>query len=206
MAFLVEMFLWAPLYSSSYNSILLDRSPAILTSDDFIRSNEIVRTKWPIYQVIGHFVLTIYWYHQNVRKGGDRSTYFTFIHLMKEKWFCNEHLTFFFNGQSSEALEHLWADRNIIQNSEFWCQNWFAYSCICQTIFQHAFYCQQKKLLVLPEFHECVYRLEIHKIWCVLSCIGQSTNSTFSENLPVLVVDVIFWFPHNLCVICILDD
>ena len=27
----------------------LDQSPAILTSDDFIRSNEIVRTKWPIY-------------------------------------------------------------------------------------------------------------------------------------------------------------
>ena len=40
-------------------SIILE-SPAILTSaDDFIRSNEIVRTKWPIYQVIGHFVLTI---------------------------------------------------------------------------------------------------------------------------------------------------
>ena len=34
-------------------------SPAILTSDDFIRSNEIIRTKWPIYVVIGHFVLTI---------------------------------------------------------------------------------------------------------------------------------------------------
>ena len=27
----------------------VDRSPAILTSDDFIRSNEILRTKWPIY-------------------------------------------------------------------------------------------------------------------------------------------------------------
>ena len=38
---------------------LLDRSPAFLTSDDFIRSNEIIRTKWPIYVVIGHFVLTI---------------------------------------------------------------------------------------------------------------------------------------------------
>ena len=37
----------------------VDRSPAILTSDDFIRSNEIIRTKWPIYVVIGHFVLTI---------------------------------------------------------------------------------------------------------------------------------------------------
>ena len=34
-------------------------SPAFLTSDDFVRSNEIIRTKWPIYQVIRHFVLTI---------------------------------------------------------------------------------------------------------------------------------------------------
>ena len=34
-------------------------TPAILTSEDFIRSNEIIRTKWPIYVVIGHFVLTI---------------------------------------------------------------------------------------------------------------------------------------------------
>ena len=25
----------------------LDRSPAFLTSDDFIRSNEIIKTKWP---------------------------------------------------------------------------------------------------------------------------------------------------------------
>ena len=39
--------------------LLLDRSPAFLTSDDFIRSNEIIRTKWPIYVVIRHFVLTI---------------------------------------------------------------------------------------------------------------------------------------------------
>ena len=31
----------------------------ILTSDDFIWSNEIIRTKWPIYVVIGHFVLII---------------------------------------------------------------------------------------------------------------------------------------------------
>ena len=37
----------------------LDQSPAFLTSDDFIRSNEIIRTKWPIYVVIGHFVLMI---------------------------------------------------------------------------------------------------------------------------------------------------
>ena len=48
-----------PTGSSSYDSILLDRSPTILTSDDFIRSNEITRTKWPFYVVIGHFVLTI---------------------------------------------------------------------------------------------------------------------------------------------------
>ena len=38
---------------------LLDRSPAFLTSDDFIISNEIIRTKWPIYEVICHFVLMI---------------------------------------------------------------------------------------------------------------------------------------------------
>ena len=37
----------------------LDRSPAFLSSDDFKRSNEIIRTKWPIYVVISHFVLTI---------------------------------------------------------------------------------------------------------------------------------------------------
>ena len=37
----------------------IDRSPAILTSDNFMRSNEIIRTKWPIYVVIGHFVLMI---------------------------------------------------------------------------------------------------------------------------------------------------
>ena len=40
-------------------SFVLDQSPAILTSDDSIRSDEIVRTIWPIYLVIGHFVLTI---------------------------------------------------------------------------------------------------------------------------------------------------
>ena len=32
-----------------HTSILLDRSPAFLTSDYFVRSNEIVRTKQPIY-------------------------------------------------------------------------------------------------------------------------------------------------------------
>ena len=41
------------------STIHIDRSPAILTSDDFIRSNEIIRTKWPIYEVIRHFVLMI---------------------------------------------------------------------------------------------------------------------------------------------------
>ena len=41
----------------------MGQSPAFLTSDVFILS----------YQVIGHFVLTIYWYHQNVRIAGDRS-------------------------------------------------------------------------------------------------------------------------------------
>ena len=39
--------------------ILLDWSPAFLTSDDFISSNKIIGTKWPIYLVIRHFVLTI---------------------------------------------------------------------------------------------------------------------------------------------------
>ena len=38
---------------------VLDRSPAFLTSDDFVRSNEIIRTKRQIYVVIGHFVLMI---------------------------------------------------------------------------------------------------------------------------------------------------
>ena len=36
----------------------LDPSPAFLTSDDFVKSNEIVRTKLPIYLVISHFFLT----------------------------------------------------------------------------------------------------------------------------------------------------
>ena len=38
--------------------LLLDRSPAFLTSDDFVRSNEIIRTKRQNV-VIGHFVLMI---------------------------------------------------------------------------------------------------------------------------------------------------
>ena len=44
------------LIMSSFN---LGWSPAILTSNDFIRSNEILGKKWPIYVVIGHFVITI---------------------------------------------------------------------------------------------------------------------------------------------------
>ena len=40
--------------------IYLDRLPAFRTSDDFLRSNEIVRTKWLIYwAIISHFVLII---------------------------------------------------------------------------------------------------------------------------------------------------
>ena len=41
------------------SAIHIDRSPAFLISDDFIRSNEIIRTKWPIYLLISHFVLMI---------------------------------------------------------------------------------------------------------------------------------------------------
>ena len=39
--------------------IQIDWSPAFLTSDNFIRSKENIRTKWPIYVAICHFVLTI---------------------------------------------------------------------------------------------------------------------------------------------------
>ena len=35
--------------------MLINQSPAFLTSDDFVRSNEIVRKKWPIYEIISHF-------------------------------------------------------------------------------------------------------------------------------------------------------
>ena len=38
------------------SSKYVDQSPAFLISDYFVRSNEIVRTKWPIY---GHFVQMI---------------------------------------------------------------------------------------------------------------------------------------------------
>ena len=40
-------------------ALYIDRSPAFLTFDDFISSNEIIRTKWPICVVIGHFDLMI---------------------------------------------------------------------------------------------------------------------------------------------------
>ena len=42
-----------------YCALLLDRSPAFLTSNDFIRSNKIIRTKWLIHVVISQFVLMI---------------------------------------------------------------------------------------------------------------------------------------------------
>ena len=37
----------------------LYKVPGHLSYDYFVRSNEIVRTKWLIYQVIGHLVLMI---------------------------------------------------------------------------------------------------------------------------------------------------
>ena len=40
------------LFRYQFWPILLDRSPAFLTSEDFIRSNETIRTKWPIYCII----------------------------------------------------------------------------------------------------------------------------------------------------------
>ena len=49
------------------NTRYLDRSPVFLTSDDFIRSNKIIRTKSPIYEVISHFVLIISSEHKNSR-------------------------------------------------------------------------------------------------------------------------------------------
>ena len=36
-------------FFNSDSSKYLDQSPACLTCDDFVRSNEIVRTKWLIY-------------------------------------------------------------------------------------------------------------------------------------------------------------
>ena len=46
-------------FRSQFWPILLDRSPAFLTSEDFMRSNEFVRTKWSIYYIISHFVLML---------------------------------------------------------------------------------------------------------------------------------------------------
>ena len=40
--------------------VILVRSHAFIIPDDFIRSNEIIKTKGPIYEVIGRFVLMIY--------------------------------------------------------------------------------------------------------------------------------------------------
>ena len=36
-------------YIHTVLALQLDQSPAFLTSDDFVKSNEIVRTKWSIY-------------------------------------------------------------------------------------------------------------------------------------------------------------
>ena len=44
---------------TDFGAYLLDRSPDFLTSDNFKRSNEIVRTNWPIYSAIRHFVVMI---------------------------------------------------------------------------------------------------------------------------------------------------
>ena len=55
--FLIEK--WKLVFAKTRYIRQIDWSPAILTSDDFIRSNEIVRRKWQTYQVIRHFVLTI---------------------------------------------------------------------------------------------------------------------------------------------------
>ena len=42
--------IWLGIYLNvNYCIRQLDRSAAFLTSDDFIRSNEIIRTKWPIH-------------------------------------------------------------------------------------------------------------------------------------------------------------
>ena len=47
----VFFFAWMCDKSKDFIEVFLhlDWSPAFLTSDDFIRSNEIIRTKWPIY-------------------------------------------------------------------------------------------------------------------------------------------------------------
>ena len=44
---------------TDFGAYLLDQSSDFLTSDDFKRSNEIVRTNWPIYSAIRHFVVMI---------------------------------------------------------------------------------------------------------------------------------------------------
>ena len=62
---------WIQIICQQYS----DRSPAFLTSDDFIRSNEIVRIKWLIHEEIRHFVLMISLDLIEFRKAGDRSNY-----------------------------------------------------------------------------------------------------------------------------------
>ena len=39
------------IFSQIWDMYIVDQSPAFLTSDNFIRSNEIIRTKWPIHVV-----------------------------------------------------------------------------------------------------------------------------------------------------------
>ena len=72
----------------------LDRSPAFLTSDGSVRSNEIIRTKWQIYVVIGHFVLTIL----SERKKNRRSTYIYVYHYIMlchgSQWNFGQNITY----------------------------------------------------------------------------------------------------------------
>ena len=50
---LKQIGIWIPetvhYYTTYFFYITIDRSPDFLCSDDIIRSNEIIRTKWPIY-------------------------------------------------------------------------------------------------------------------------------------------------------------
>ena len=46
---LIREHIYSPQLQMNSLTLLLDQSPAFLTSEDFIRSNEIVRTKWHIY-------------------------------------------------------------------------------------------------------------------------------------------------------------
>ena len=75
----------------------LDQSPAFLTSEDFIRSNEIITTKWSIYLTIGHFVLIIsldLMKSPEVRKAGDRSIYLDHFFYLVPKIFLDKDIWF----------------------------------------------------------------------------------------------------------------